>query len=558
MTLEQVHEYLENAEGEFEALQVMLRDDRGVQELAKNPLMLSILKLTYQGKKVQIVRSASLEERRHQIFADYVERMFQRGQAKTYYTATQTKYWLIWLAKQMKQRNLTTFLIERLQIDWLAKTRPGEISTSLAFGLLSFPVAAIVYGLEFESFLKGTVVGLLNAIIAFFFVWFIETDIRVGTLFPWRNKSSPLPAESKRSWSRSRLVVFLTQLLGERAGFAFLSGFLDAFLVVFLIGLFYALINGLFLTAFLIVLGKFERRIQPAENLAWSWKSVWKHAVRSLLIGVGIGILGGVFDAAPYFPQLSVFLTTLSFWLSLGLALGVIIALMRGFSSSMLDTEQVIKPNQGIRNSFSNSLRLGLSSGVLVGGVIFFFYSFVIHTIFRVGYLSQLPQNADIAYAVSDAIAVVYLFGLINGGFASVQHLMVRITLWQARCIPWRYSRFLDSAYDRILLSKVGGGYVFIHKLLLEYFADLHIEAGSKEHSVESKQQKPEDETILSASEKNGDAEKGRDMSIAPLILIPILSDVPRLLPCGHEQRDPNKRFCSICGRPVPPQSFKE
>jgi len=39
--------------------------------------------------------------------------------------------------------------------------------------------------------------------------------------------------------------------------------------------------------------------------------------------------------------------------------------------------------------------------------------------------------------------------------------------------MPWNYPRFLDSAAERILLRKVGGGYIFVHRLLLEYFASL-------------------------------------------------------------------------------------
>ncbi|MDJ0904037.1 MAG: hypothetical protein QNJ55_35140 [Xenococcus sp. MO_188.B8] len=35
----------------------------------------------------------------------------------------------------------------------------------------------------------------------------------------------------------------------------------------------------------------------------------------------------------------------------------------------------------------------------------------------------------------------------------------------------WNYARFLDYASDRIFLQKVGGGYIFIHRLLLEHFA---------------------------------------------------------------------------------------
>jgi hypothetical protein len=39
--------------------------------------------------------------------------------------------------------------------------------------------------------------------------------------------------------------------------------------------------------------------------------------------------------------------------------------------------------------------------------------------------------------------------------------------------MPLNYPRFLDYAYDRILLRKVGGGYIFVHRLLQDYFASL-------------------------------------------------------------------------------------
>jgi hypothetical protein len=37
--------------------------------------------------------------------------------------------------------------------------------------------------------------------------------------------------------------------------------------------------------------------------------------------------------------------------------------------------------------------------------------------------------------------------------------------------LPWRLVPFLDYAADRVLLRKVGGGYVFVHRLMMEYFA---------------------------------------------------------------------------------------
>jgi hypothetical protein len=45
--------------------------------------------------------------------------------------------------------------------------------------------------------------------------------------------------------------------------------------------------------------------------------------------------------------------------------------------------------------------------------------------------------------------------------------------LWRNGSIPRNYARFLDYAAERILLRKAGGGYIFIHRLLLDYFSSL-------------------------------------------------------------------------------------
>jgi hypothetical protein len=70
---------------------------------------------------------------------------------------------------------------------------------------------------------------------------------------------------------------------------------------------------------------------------------------------------------------------------------------------------------------------------------------------------------------------IVFLMPLIlwAGALASLQHLVLRILLVRTRAAPWKYIRFLDEATDRLLLRKVGGGFVFMHRLLLDYFADL-------------------------------------------------------------------------------------
>src|SRR5260370_6004242 len=80
----------------------------------------------------------------------------------------------------------------------------------------------------------------------------------------------------------------------------------------------------------------------------------------------------------------------------------------------------------------------------------------------------QLLRNGVIM-----GLVVGVLVGLLMGGWTSERHGVLRILLWRAGSIPWKYSRFLDQSADHLLLRKVGGGYVFVHRLLLDYFASL-------------------------------------------------------------------------------------
>ncbi len=65
---------------------------------------------------------------------------------------------------------------------------------------------------------------------------------------------------------------------------------------------------------------------------------------------------------------------------------------------------------------------------------------------------------------------------MVRGLIAVIQHFALRVYLWQAGYIPWNSIHFLNSAAQRILLRKIGGGYMFAHHLLLEYFAILQDE----------------------------------------------------------------------------------
>jgi eukaryotic-like serine/threonine-protein kinase len=57
------------------------------------------------------------------------------------------------------------------------------------------------------------------------------------------------------------------------------------------------------------------------------------------------------------------------------------------------------------------------------------------------------------------------------GGQDVIQHYVLRFMLYWKGYTPLRYANFLDYAARLVLLQKVGGGYIFIHRLLLEHFA---------------------------------------------------------------------------------------
>lgn len=108
-------------------------------------------------------------------------------------------------------------------------------------------------------------------------------------------------------------------------------------------------------------------------------------------------------------------------------------------------------PNEAIRESLKNSL-VGLVLGAMLGAT--------------VGLLVNGLQGAIFMSAMLGVIS-----GLFFGGHACMQHYLLRYFLWRSKTAPFRYIPFLEFSVDRVFLYRVGGGYLFIHRSLAEYFA---------------------------------------------------------------------------------------
>lgn len=144
------------------------------------------------------------------------------------------------------------------------------------------------------------------------------------------------------------------------------------------------------------------------------------------------------------------------FWLSTGLFFGgMIFGLFGGLRASTLDSKAV--PNLGIRLSMRNAAFAG-GLGVLV---------FVL--VFATG-LWLISGESD--FLILGPIVGPFPF-LWYGVQEAIQHYILRFILYWLGYTPLCYANFLDHAARLVFLQKVGGGYIFIHRLLLEHFAEM-------------------------------------------------------------------------------------
>jgi hypothetical protein len=233
--------------------------------------------------------------------------------------------------------------------------------------------------------------------------------------------------------------------------------------------------------------------IQPTDLLVWSWKSLSKGlfskshvstTVRgtALIASVvlSVGLIYGLVSLLIYGPvDFLIFnsayelLGLLIFVLFIVLIYWLLLGLFQGVSSVTIEDQHRIVPNRGIRRSALNGLVLGLISAVIVGLLgalslgLYFGLSYGLNYGLRVG------LGFGLSAGLLAGLIVGLLAGLLKGGLAYLRHYVLRFLLWRIGSVPWRYVPFLDYAAERILLRKVGGGYIFIHHLLLDYFASL-------------------------------------------------------------------------------------
>jgi MFS family permease/DNA polymerase III delta prime subunit len=438
LTREQVKAYLWQI-----GLRVAPSTTSPLWDLLDTPLMLSIATLTYAGDSHQVLPTANTSEaQRDQLFTAYVTRMFERRPASHSFPHERTCHWLAWLAWQMQQHQQTVLYLEHLQPDWLPTRRMRwqyVLVDRLGLGLVGALAGALVVALGL-GLLVGLVIGLGLGLGAALFGGVVQSSSKQQDIV-------------QRMWSTllSGLVGALVGALVVGLGAALdaalaggLSAALDAALAGGLGG---GLMGGLFGALAGTLVGRPHiqpRWITTVEVVRWSWQRAWRSMltglVGALVVGLGTALTGRL--VVGLIVGLDAALVV-----GLGAALGA--ALTGGFTSSSM--KQKVGPNQGIRRSGRNALVVGLVVGLGVG--------------------LGLGLVVELGVGLGLGLGAALVAALVNGGYACLSHAALRLVLWYHRTMPLAYVRFLDENAQRILLRKVGGGYIFIHRMLLDYFA---------------------------------------------------------------------------------------
>jgi NACHT domain len=256
--------------------------------------------------------------------------------------------------------------------------------------------------------------------------------------------------------------------------------------------MYFGLPEGLSVTLFYVALIGALGSIKTFETFKWSWPKVndLHSALNSgLTFGLLTTTLNMILENKPF--------SALPTGLISGLIFGLVILLFAGFQVS--DVQKSEKPNHGIFRSARNSAIVGIFIFVII--VLFnalydlltsVSFEFEIHDLdilqeyvlkFQIIF-SSLLEMAQMNNLLTGGLFFGPILGsfagLLSGGSACIQHFVLRFILYLNRCTPWNYVRFLDYATERLFLQKIGGGYIFVHRMLLEHFAEMSIEQGKR------------------------------------------------------------------------------
>jgi eukaryotic-like serine/threonine-protein kinase len=459
----QVDNYLRNGGQALQPLREMVANDEDLKNLARTPLMLNIMTLAYpMGAAVPSVKGEGAESLREHIFAAYVEQMFNRRRIERGFSATQVRHYLHELALRLQRSAVTVFMLDEIQPDWLRQSRSETIVYWYVTRLIGCSILAAAISIPVAWLPSNTVTALLVGCIA---IGFLGAMVEGTADLCFTRKSIQMMRGSALG-------------IGIRAAWSLLA-YSTPFLLLFLASpsesspIFFAFAAGL--TAVIYLSGvyifhaarsKGEQDIFPADRIVWQWRGMWK--------GVPWGIAWVVVVTAGCVLWNSVSMMTMEVAIAFafavvgGAAVGIAFAGLRPIART-----DKIRPNDGIRLAFSNGLKCAATLGVFIGCLVAIGIS-GIKALLLMRTTSEKVALIDVGTPIW-LLAIIVIVGFCYGWLDVIHHWILRLLLYWRNVLPLRAVRFLNYSCDLIFLQRVGAGYIFIHRLILDYFASLQM-----------------------------------------------------------------------------------
>jgi len=344
-----------------------------------------------------------------------------------------------------------------LSIMTLAANRPPESGAAeLGDGLLSrthlfdvYVERMARYRSKNMSYSPSDTIGWLS--------WLAKQLTRASkpTFFLEDMQPTWLPEDERRGFARQTRVPVFGLLAGTTLPAAIMLllfnrwGAAGALLLIGLLAAAVPLITGRFLLR-----GRLPfNRIETVESLGWSWPWAALGFGVGALVGLALGALAAWLDRWTNTP-----------WPALLLVAGGVLTM---FENALLRGELRLRttPGQGVEQSRRNGLMV---AGVVVVTTIVLGAAAVAIATAVIGRQALVPATAWLLWL---ALYMGVGCGLSFGLLAYLQHRRLRGILHDRGNFPADAADFLNLAAERNLLRKVGGGYTFVHALLLDYFS---------------------------------------------------------------------------------------
>ncbi len=439
-------------------LSELTRPDSPRLELLDSPLMLRWISRAYVERSNQS-SPLDLEDERRTLVGLFIDRLIEHRDSRGE-SVTRQPAGLGWLARSMLDHNQSILHLECLQPSWLDST--GERLVYLAISRLAASLMMatcwlVVYWQRFPDRLPlaPLITGVLGGL-----------AIAVLDSLWWRLQLTG------RRWAAA--IYLLASVLLVVAISSQVSNTLDGTIPLSAI-----LGPGL---CFLLIFGLNgwhrgpERDIATVEALVWSWREALRGALLGALVGAILRLLVIAWLNLLHPDSAAAPGSWAWEFLHAMLVLGCFGAVWLGLLGRRV--ERSVRPNQGIWLSARNALVGGLllagavlSAGLLARGLQSW-HGQPLRLAVRLGEMKvTLP-------AIAGGLGSLWF-----GGFDLLKHLSLRALLRLRGKVPARLVNFLEDQCRSGLLRRVGGGYIFAHRYLMEHLARGSVEERSAHRS---------------------------------------------------------------------------